>query len=302
MNIIKHSDYRANELRSIVDMVHPLVEMDLSSNFIETIRKMFKKLLSNQFDIDTFYRFMIDLHQFLMNNKTNLEETISKMTKEYEKEETERLGIELSNKKLIAVTATCAAQFKESLDRSNCRFVIVEEAGELTEPITFSIIPKTTEQIIMIGDYNQLRPKVYQELAKDPFNHNISLFEKEVLHAKDNKLPHLFTLSIQRRMHPEISSLLRPVFYNRDEKLIDHESTQSLSKPNGFPNHLQFWLHNYNEKPQDEFERSYSNIEEAKICAYLFLMMLCRGYKSTEITILAAYKGQKSKLLKNSAI
>ena len=82
--------------------------------------------------------------------------------------------------------------------------MIVEEAGELTEPITFSIIPKTTEQIIMIGDYNQLRPKVYQELAKDPFNHNISLFEKEVLHAKDNKLPHLFTLSIQRRMHPEI--------------------------------------------------------------------------------------------------
>ena len=36
-----------------------------------------------------------------MNNKTNLEETISKMTKEYEKEETERLGIELSKKNLL---------------------------------------------------------------------------------------------------------------------------------------------------------------------------------------------------------
>ena len=100
-------------------------------------------------------------------------------------------------------------------------------------------------------------------------------------------------------MHPQISELLRRVFYDYnegDEKLIDDDSTEQLDKPFGFPNHLQFWLHDYKEIEDNKVMRSHINIEEAKICAYMFLLMLCRGYKSSEVTIISLYKGQKHQI------
>ena len=124
----------------------------------------------------------------------------------------------------------------------------------------------------MIGDYHQLRPTVEYQLTFKPYNYDISLFEKEVIYAKKIKSDNLVTLSIQRRMHPQISELLRRVFYDcneGDEKLIDDDSTEQLDKPFGFPNHLQFWLHDYKEIEDNKVMRSHINIEEAKICAYM---------------------------------
>ena len=243
--------------------------------------------------------FLKEMKEMNVKYSKGLKEYNSAKIKEYEKTETKRLGYLLSKKRLIAMTATRAAQYKACLDLSGARFMIVEEAGELTESMAFSIIPKSIQNLVMIGDYRQLRPTVEHKLTFQPYNHHISLFEKEVIHAKSIKADNLFTLSIQRRMYPQIASLLRQVFYNNnkdEEKLNDDESTEKLEKPLGFPNHIQFWLHDFEEKGEDIKMRSHVNVNEAKVCAHLFLMMLCRGYKSSEITIIALYKGQKKQI------
>ncbi|KAK8837604.1 hypothetical protein M9Y10_036135 [Tritrichomonas musculus] len=265
----------------------------------KAMREKFIQMMSSKEKVNSFKKFLNDMKTIISEYTIILREKCQEKLNAFEKVEINHLASELSKKKLIAMTATRAAQYKSCLDLSDCRFMIVEEAGELTEPMAFSIIPKTIENLVMIGDYRQLRPTVEHTLTFHPYNHHISLFEKEVIHAKSIKAENLFTLSIQRRMHPQIASLLRQVFYNDnkdDEKLNDDESTEKLEKPFEFPNHIQFWLHDFEEETENIKMRSHVNVKEAQVCAHLFLMMLCRGYKSSEITIISLYKGQKRQI------
>lgn len=267
----------------------------------EIMKEKFIQMIStNPNDkLDSLKQFLIETSKTMLTYTKIIKEESFNRIKEFEKKEIIDLSSELSKKSLIAMTATRVAQYKSCLDHSNCKFMIVEEAGELTEPMAVSIVPKPIENLVMIGDYRQLRPTVEHKLKFSPYNHDISLFEKEVIQAKTIKADNLFTLSIQRRMHPQISKLLRRSFYNDnkgDEQLNDDESTFSIEKPLGFPNHIQFWFHEFEEETENLRMRSHVNIKEAQICAYLFMLMLCRGYKSSEITIVSLYKGQKRQI------
>ncbi|KAK8840420.1 hypothetical protein M9Y10_030624 [Tritrichomonas musculus] len=215
-------------------------------------------------------------------------------------EETESAGDYLKGMKLIGMTSTVASCRKEALEIAGCEIVIVEEAGELTESMLSCILPTTMKRLILIGDYQQLRPKVEYELTFKPFCYDISLFEKLVKNADENNEDCLFTLSIQRRMHPEICQLIRESFYSDGkEKILDDATTNNLGIPFGIPHRVRFIMHDY---PMNKTTgRSYSNNMEAKFCAALIPFFICRGYKPEDITIISLYKGQKYEIEKEIA-
>ena len=136
----------------------------------------------------------------------------------------------------------------------------------------------------MIGDHQQLKPTVSTyELAKN-FHLDVSLFERLIL----NGLEHV-QLKEQHRMRPEISSIIRNIFY---PELQDHLNVQKYSNIKGVHKNLYFIDHNQVEdKVQDSMSKI--NVFEAKFLIRLSQYLQWKGgYDSSKITILTTYLGQ----------
>ncbi|KAK8883662.1 hypothetical protein M9Y10_042759 [Tritrichomonas musculus] len=241
------------------------------------------------------HELMIDYLKIISDPLTRMinafEEDLQKQEIAFNERETREAGRFLQKMKLIGMTSTVASVRKEALEVAGCEILIVEEAGELTESMLSCILPSSLKRMILIGDYQQLRPKVEHELTFDPCNYDVSLFEKLVVNAKKQRAECLFTLSVQRRMHPQISALIRNVFYNEGkEQINDAESTNNLGIPFGIPYRVRFYMHNFEESKISS--RSHANPQEAKFCASLVPFFICRGYKPEDITIISLYKGQ----------
>jgi superfamily I DNA and/or RNA helicase len=107
--------------------------------------------------------------------------------------------------------------------------VLVEEASEILEAYVLSNLTESTQQLILIGDHLQLRPKVedfkLSKAARQQFCLDVSLFERLVLaRDKDGGRPFSpVTLCVQHRMRPEFSRLARRTYPD----LEDHASTQN---------------------------------------------------------------------------
>jgi len=61
---------------------------------------------------------------------------------------------------VIGVTTTGAAKYLSMLSELHCEIVICEEAAEVLEAHILASLSRETEQLILIGDHQQLRPKV----------------------------------------------------------------------------------------------------------------------------------------------
>lgn len=86
----------------------------------------------------------------------------------------------LKDAKVVGMTTTGAAKYRQILQKVEPRIVIVEEAAEVLEAHTIATLSKACQHLILIGDHQQLRPSanVY-DLAKN-FNLEVSLFERLV--------------------------------------------------------------------------------------------------------------------------
>ncbi len=105
------------------------------------------------------------------------------------------------------MTTTGAAKFKDILKNVNAEVVMVEEAAEVLESHIVTALTRSTKQLILIGDHQQLRPSTNVfELAKQ-HNLDVSMFERLV----NNRYPHV-TLTHQRRMRPEICDIVRIIY------------------------------------------------------------------------------------------
>lgn len=104
-------------------------------------------------------------------------------------------------------------------------FLVVEEAAEVLEAHIITSLCSEAEQLILIGDHQQLKPNptVY-ELAKK-YNLETSLFERLI-----NNGIEYHQLKLQHRMRPEISALLVPHFY---KDLMDHPSVHDYERIKG---------------------------------------------------------------------
>lgn len=167
-----------------------------------------------------------------------------------------------------------------------------------------SALTETTQHVILIGDHQQLRPTVNEYNLAQKHNLEVSMFERLI----NSGFPHV-TLTTQRRMHPEISSLITPSIY---QKLEDADSVRRHPPVRGIKERLFFFNHSHLEdsemgkqssivqKSEAAHQNGRSNMFEAKMLLGLVQHLLLNGYSASQIVVLSMYK-QQLRLLRTLA-
>jgi superfamily I DNA and/or RNA helicase len=202
----------------------------------------------------------------------------------------------MREKRIIGCTTTGAAKYLREVQAASPSVLLVEEAGEILESHILTALGPKTEQLILIGDHKQLRPKVanYNLTVEngEGYDLNRSLFERLVLKGFPHKV-----LETQHRMRPEISALVRELTY---PELTDSDSTKSRPDLHGFQDNLIFVKHS---SPEDENPRmanqkdmtslsSKQNTFEAEMTLKCVRYLGQNGYGTDKIVILTPYLGQ----------
>jgi hypothetical protein len=207
----------------------------------------------------------------------------------------ERDASVIKSKRIIACTTNGAAKYSSAIQAASPGVVLVEEAGEILEAHIFTSLGPRTEQLILIGDHKQLRPKCSYELSVDKgdgYDLNRSLFERLVLKG----FPHI-TLKQQHRMRPEISSLVRHLTY---PDLKDADSTLKRNNLRGFSDNVVFVTHSVEEIELKQFQElrdqtsksSKQNEFEVQMILKCVRYLAQQGYGSDKLVVLTPYLGQ----------
>ncbi|EFA00122.1 NFX1-type zinc finger-containing protein 1 [Tribolium castaneum] len=183
---------------------------------------------------------------------------------------------------VVGMTTTSAARLRSSLQTLKSPIVIVEEAAEVLEAHIVTSITKHCQHLILIGDHKQLKPNTANYSLEKQYHLGISLFERMIR----NNI-HCYTLNVQHRMRPEISSLIRPTIY---DFLEDHPSVYNRPKISGVDNCVFFIDHTHAEEECEGLSKT--NLHEVSFFIYLARHLILNGYNPANITILAAYLGQ----------
>ncbi|KAF9093273.1 hypothetical protein BGX23_003500 [Mortierella sp. AD031] len=209
-----------------------------------------------------------------------------------------RRGI-LTKASVIGMTTNGAAKHQTLVGAVAPKIIICEEAGEVLEAHILAALSSSTQHLILIGDHLQLRPQIETyNLSSDSqagkhYNLDRSLFERLVV-SKSNPLPKS-NLTIQRRMRPEISSLIRNTLYPDLE-----DGGRALAHPDvtGMGANLYFMDHSHPEDAKDQYGmQSYANTFEVKMVEALAHYLIKNGYDQPgDIAVLTPYLGQLSKL------
>ncbi|RAL64195.1 hypothetical protein DID88_002088 [Monilinia fructigena] len=230
-------------------------------------------------------------------------EEVHKIGRQFNEDQSEKQGLfdqrdvnTIKSKRIIGCTTTAAAKYSNAIQAAQPGVLLVEEAGEILEAHIFTALGKNTQQLIMIGDHQQLRPKCNSYGLKveqgDGYNLDMSLFERMVLDG----FPHV-TLTKQHRSRPEISSIIRHLTY---PELIDADSTRKRKNLLGVRDNLIFIDHRY---PEDNVKvkemrdnvdstSSKSNGYEANMILKCVKYLAQQGYGSDQLVVLTPYLGQ----------
>lgn len=230
-------------------------------------------------------------------------EEIDKIGKQFNADQAEKeslLGQRDTNiiksKRIIGCTTTAAAKYTAAIQASSPGVLLVEEAGEILEAHIFTALGKDTQQLILIGDHKQLRPKCNSYGLKveqgDGYNLDMSLFERLVLDG----FPHV-TLTKQHRSRPEISSIIRHLTY---PDLIDADSTRNRNELLGIRDNLVFLDHRFPESDvkvkemRDNMDSTSSkeNEFEANMILKCVKYLAQQGYGSDKLVVLTPYVAQ----------
>ncbi|KAI9275791.1 AAA domain-containing protein [Phascolomyces articulosus] len=114
------------------------------------------------------------------------------------------------------VCATLSGSGNEMLTSMGLMFetVVVDEAAQSVEISSLIPLKYDCKRCILVGDPNQLPPTVLSQMAAK-YSYEQSLFMRLQKNAPDN----VYLLSIQYRMHPEISRFPSKLFYS--SRLLD---------------------------------------------------------------------------------
>ena len=192
---------------------------------------------------------------------------------------------------VIGMTTTGAAKYHHLLKEIHPKIVIFEEAAEILEAHVVTSLASSVQQLVMIGDHKQLRPKpTCHDLEKD-HNLHISLFERLIMNGYES-----VTLEKQHRMRPEISKLVCPSIY---PKLLDADDVMAYDHVRGVSKDVFFIDHTQPEEPNDYTDtKSHVNKHEAEYIVELCHYLLKQEYSPSDITILTMYRGQLLELRK----
>lgn len=195
----------------------------------------------------------------------------------------------LKEARVIGMTTTGLSKYRALLQALDPKVVIIEEAAETLEaPIAVACF-ETLEHLILIGDHQQLRAHCNDpELAIKPFYLGISMFERLIR----NKVE-FSQLKRQRRMIPEIRRALNPIYND----LEDHPSVRDRAPVPGMGGINSFFFTHKNRESVDS-QMSKMNVEEADLIVCFFNYLVQNGMKSSEITVLTFYNGQRKLILR----
>ncbi|EGZ19855.1 hypothetical protein PHYSODRAFT_298238 [Phytophthora sojae] len=206
----------------------------------------------------------------------------------------------LKGMQIIGMTTTGVAKNQQRIEAVAPPVVICEEAGEVLEAQVMACLSPACQQLVLIGDHKQLRPhiadynlSVESSLGKR-YALDVSLFERLV--APTSGLP-FWMLTEQHRMRPQISQLLRMLFYPevRDAReTLEYPSLLGVDKNVFFVNHSQ-----PEDGASDEFGKStssHSNEYEVEYIVATLKFLLQQGYQSCDIALLTPYVGQLMKI------
>ncbi|KRX01009.1 P-loop containing nucleoside triphosphate hydrolase [Pseudocohnilembus persalinus] len=194
---------------------------------------------------------------------------------------------------IVGFTISGGAKYSEHIKLIEPQIVVIEEASEILESQTLSVINEGLKHLIMIGDHRQLTPILQCHELKEK-NWNISLFERLIR----NNIPSSF-LGIQKRMRPEIANYIREI-YGEDYK--DDESVKSYEDVKGFQGNVQLFSYQVDQNKIEHRKKNTKTIVnkyEAEILAnLLFYILEIQQYTMEQVTVLSMYTGQVDELQK----
>ncbi|SAM02230.1 hypothetical protein [Absidia glauca] len=179
--------------------------------------------------------------------------------------------------RVVGMTSMAASKYHDLLEEIKPTIVVVEEAAEMLESQIFTAFVPSLQHLVLIGDHQQVRPSTAVRALSEQHHLSVSLFERLV----KNELPYT-RLSHQRRMRPEIRTLIKPIYSN--PPLQDHPSVYHPPNVRGMQRNVFFLAH---EQPEDHVAGTQSayNLYEARMAARLGYHLLLQGYNPKDITI-----------------
>jgi signal recognition particle GTPase len=186
------------------------------------------------------------------------------------------------------VCTTCASSSSQLLAKIKFRYVIVDEASQLTETTALIPIVNETKSLILVGDHQQLPPSVGYWAAQEGYS--------ESLFARLAKCTQPFMLDTQYRSHPMIMEFSSGKFYQG--KLQSGVHHKDRPPPVGFPwpkcrrrGQLPIAFVNSDHLEQKHFLSKANEGEAHKLMAILD-RFLKAGLNPRDIGIISPYAGQ----------
>ncbi|KAF7560451.1 hypothetical protein G7046_g3695 [Stylonectria norvegica] len=189
---------------------------------------------------------------------------------------------------VIGCTTTGLTKYRGMIAALKPRVLMIEEAAETQEAKITSALYPSLDQIVLVGDHQQLVPHtVNRILGQPPYNLDVSLFERLVR----LEIPYTM-LRVQRRMIPIIREVVH-AFYPR---LEDHESVKNRPPIPGMGDTSLWWFqHQWGENKNDDL--SYYNMREAEMMVGFVKYLVQNDVTPSMITILTYYNGQVNLVL-----
>ncbi len=168
----------------------------------------------------------------------------------------------LRQRKFVGYTVTAANANPLIIAALAPKVIVVEEAAEVLGPLITGLLPPSTEHLVLIGDHQQLAPRVNDRIAE---NRGLSISEMERLVLAE--VPYS-TLEEQNRMCHGIAPLIHDLYPN----LKDGKYVQGVKLPLVLPEGPIFWDHSVPE------EGRVRNIGESRRVVFLACLLLGHGF------------------------
>ncbi|KAH3663833.1 hypothetical protein OGAPHI_005236 [Ogataea philodendri] len=188
------------------------------------------------------------------------------------------------------VCCTCVGAGDHRLDKLKFPSVLIDESTQASEPECLIPIVKGANQVVLVGDHQQLGPVILSRKAGDA-GLKQSMFER-LIH-----LGHIpIRLDVQYRMHPCLSEFSSNIFY--DGSLQNGVSAESRIRANNmFPwpireKPMMFWGVGSSEELGPS-GTSYLNRAEAINCERAITRLFAEGVEPSQIGVITPYVAQK---------
>ncbi|OCL14801.1 putative AAA family ATPase [Glonium stellatum] len=272
--------------------------------FQGTVGKEYEKIWSMDKDSRTA-RHNLWTRDFFKEQAIILQDVISDYAESYEQlsiVKDQKHAEIIEKKRIIGCTTTAAARYAKQLLNARPGIILVEEAGEILESHVLAALSPNTKHLVLIGDHQQLRPKVNNYALTvekgDGYDLNKSLFERLVLGG----YPHT-TLAKQHRMRPEISALVKSLMYPNlqdDAKTLNRPHLRGLQSNVVFFNHNHYEVQNNNlaDRRDEGSGVSRQNEYEAEMVLKTVRYLAQQGYGADKQVVLTPYLGQLQLLFK----